>query len=41
MVIQWPDRHYHTSLTAPQPDPGMLKRVAFLAALYAWGLPRP
>ncbi|HOB34534.1 MAG TPA: DUF4910 domain-containing protein [Bacillota bacterium] len=39
MVIQWPDRHYHTSLDRPRNlDPGMLKRVAFLAALYAWGL---
>jgi hypothetical protein len=39
MLIQWPDRHYHTSLDGPDNlDPSMLARVALTSALYAWGL---
>lgn len=39
MVIQWPDKHYHTSMDHPvNLDPVMLKRVSQLTALYAWGL---
>lgn|SRR5690554_1091807 len=39
MAIQWPDKHYHTSLDHPTNlDPGMLKRVGLMTGLYAWGL---
>lgn len=39
MAIQWPDRHYHTSLDrADNLDPAMLKRVGMMTALYALGL---
>lgn len=39
MLIQWPDRHYHTSMDRPANlDPGMMERVAVVAAAYAWGL---
>ncbi|MGI6364232.1 MAG: DUF4910 domain-containing protein [Bacillota bacterium] len=39
MLIQWPDKHYHSSLDHPvNLDPAMLKRVGLLAAQYAWGL---
>jgi len=36
MVIQWPDRFYHTSADTPDKvDPAMLKRVALMTAAYA------
>ncbi len=39
MAIQWPDKHYHSSLDHPcNLDPAMLKRVGLMTALYAWGL---
>ncbi|HEC33615.1 MAG TPA: DUF4910 domain-containing protein [Chloroflexi bacterium] len=39
MVIQWPDRFYHTSADTPdQVDPQMLERVGCLAAVYAYWL---
>lgn len=39
MAIQWPDKYYHTSQDHPTNlDPGMLKRVGMMIALYAWGL---
>lgn len=39
MLIQWPDKYYHTSQDHPvNLDPKMLKRVATVSALYAWGL---
>lgn len=39
MLIQWPDKHYHTSLDHPDNlDPGMLERVGTVTAAYAWGL---
>lgn len=41
MAIQWPDKHYHTSMDHPENlDPAMLEKVAKLTALYAWGLAR-
>jgi hypothetical protein len=37
MIIQWPDRFYHTSLdTVDKVDPRMLGRVALMAATYAY-----
>ena len=37
MIIQWPDRFYHTSLdTVDKVDPGMLGRAALMAATYAY-----
>jgi len=37
MVIQWPDRFYHTSADTPdRVDPQMLARVGRLAAVYAY-----
>jgi len=37
MIIQWPDRFYHTSLdTVDKVDPEMLGRVALMAATYAY-----
>lgn len=39
MVIQWPDRFYHTSADTPdRVDPRMLGRVGVLAAVYAYWL---
>lgn len=39
MLIQWPDKHYHSSLDHPvNLDPAMLQRVGLMTALYAWGL---
>ncbi|MBN1954029.1 MAG: DUF4910 domain-containing protein [Anaerolineae bacterium] len=39
MVIQWPDRYYHTSDDTPdRVDPRMLERVGTLAAVYAYWL---
>lgn len=39
MAIQWPDKHYHTSMDHPvHLDPAMLKRVGVMTALFAWGL---
>ncbi|MTI94307.1 MAG: DUF4910 domain-containing protein [Firmicutes bacterium] len=39
MLIQWPDKNYHTSLDHPvNLDPKMLALVARVTALYAWGL---
>jgi len=39
MAIQWPDKHYHTSMDHPvNLDPAMLKRVGLMIGLYAWGL---
>jgi len=37
MLIQWPDKYYHTSEdTIDKVDPEMLRRVAVLAATYAY-----
>lgn len=37
MIIQWPDRFYHTSLdTLDKVDPEMLGRAALIAAVYAY-----
>ncbi|MCD6480278.1 DUF4910 domain-containing protein [Candidatus Bathyarchaeota archaeon] len=37
MIIQWPDRFYHTSLdTIDKVDPKMLGRTALMAATYAY-----
>lgn len=37
MIIQWPDRFYHTDQDTPEKtDPRMLKRVGTLAASYAY-----
>ncbi|HDI52858.1 MAG TPA: DUF4910 domain-containing protein, partial [Candidatus Bathyarchaeota archaeon] len=37
MIIQWPDKFYHTSLdTVDKVDPGMLGRTALMAATYAY-----
>jgi aminopeptidase YwaD len=39
MLIQWPDRFYHTSADTPdRVDPKMLARVAALSGLYAYWL---
>ncbi|MBC7226413.1 MAG: DUF4910 domain-containing protein [Thermoflexales bacterium] len=39
MLIQWPDRYYHTSADTPdRVDPKMLGRVAALSGLYAYWL---
>jgi aminopeptidase-like protein len=39
MIIQWPDRYYHTSEdTLDKVDPKSLKRVGTMAAAYAWFL---
>ena len=39
MIIQWPDKSYHTSMDHPgNLDPAMLKRVGIVTSLYAWGL---
>lgn len=39
MIIQWPDKHYHTTSDSPQNlDPGMMKRVGRVTAMYAYGL---
>lgn len=39
MLIQWPDRFYHTSADTPdRVDPRMLGRVAALSGLYAYWL---
>lgn len=39
MLIQWPDKHYHSSMDHPvNLDPAMLQRVGLLTALYAWCL---
>ncbi|MCX7855642.1 MAG: DUF4910 domain-containing protein [Anaerolineae bacterium] len=39
MLIQWPDRFYHTSADTPdRVDPKMLGRVAALSGLYAYWL---
>ncbi|MFZ5824805.1 MAG: DUF4910 domain-containing protein [Bacillota bacterium] len=39
MVIQWPDRFYHTSADTPdKSDPAMLKRVSLMTATFAWFL---
>jgi hypothetical protein len=39
MIIQWPDRFYHTSQDTPDKvDPAMLSRVGSLAATYAYFL---
>jgi hypothetical protein len=39
MIIQWPDRFYHTSLdTLEKVDPAMLARVGLIAATYAYFL---
>ncbi len=39
MLIQWPDRYYHTSADTPdRVDPQMLGRVAALSGLYAYWL---
>ncbi len=39
MLIQWPDRYYHTSADTPdRVDPMMLGRVAALSGLYAYWL---
>lgn len=36
MLIQWPDRYYHTALDTPDKiDPVMLKRAALMAGTYA------
>ncbi|HYF90860.1 MAG TPA: DUF4910 domain-containing protein [Symbiobacteriaceae bacterium] len=37
MIIQWPDRFYHTSAdTADKSDPQMMRRVSLMAAMYAY-----
>ncbi len=37
MIIQWPDRFWHTSLdTIDKADPEMLRKVALMAATYAY-----
>jgi hypothetical protein len=37
MMIQWPDKFYHTSAdTIDKVDPGMLRRVALITATYAY-----
>jgi aminopeptidase YwaD len=37
MLIQWPDRFWHTSYdTLDKVDPGMLRRVALMTATYAY-----
>ncbi len=37
MMIQWPDRFYHTSYDTPDKvDPEMLRKVALMAATYAY-----
>ncbi len=37
MLIQWPDKFYHTSLdTIDKVDPEMLKRVGIISGLYAY-----
>jgi aminopeptidase YwaD len=37
MVIQWPDKFWHTSYdTLDKVDPGMLRRVALMTATYAY-----
>lgn len=39
MLIQWPDRFYHTSADTPdRTDPNSLRRTAVLAAAYAYWL---
>lgn len=39
MVIQWPDKYYHTSEDTPDKvDPRMLHRVSILTATYTWFL---
>lgn len=39
MIIQWPDRFYHTSADTPdRVDPRMLERVGGLSAVYAYWL---
>lgn len=39
MIIQWPDRYYHTSEdTLDKVDPKSLQRVGTMAASYAWFL---
>jgi hypothetical protein len=39
MLIQWPDRFYHTSADTPdRTDPGSLARAGSLAAIYAYWL---
>lgn len=39
MIIQWPDRFYHTSADTPDKvDPAMMKRVAAMTAAYAYFL---
>ncbi|MFZ5813938.1 MAG: DUF4910 domain-containing protein [Bacillota bacterium] len=39
MVIQWPDRFYHTSADTPdKADPAMLRRVSLMTATYAYFL---
>lgn len=41
MLIQWPDRYYHTSQdTLDKVDPEMLRRVATMTATYAYFLAR-
>lgn len=39
MLIQWPDRFYHTSADTPdRSDPAMLKRISLMTAAYAYFL---
>ncbi|MDE5413441.1 DUF4910 domain-containing protein [Alkalihalobacterium chitinilyticum] len=39
MLIQWPDKHYHTTEDSTNNlDPNMMKMVALTTALYAYGL---
>jgi aminopeptidase YwaD len=39
MLIQWPDRFYHTSADTPdRTDPNSLARAGYLAAIYAYWL---
>jgi aminopeptidase YwaD len=37
MIIQWPDRFYHTSADTPdRSDPDMMRRVGLMTAIYAY-----
>lgn len=39
MAMQWPDKHYHSSLDHPvNLDPQLMRSVGLMTALYAWGL---
>jgi aminopeptidase YwaD len=39
MIIQWPDKHYHTTADSPYNlDEKMMHRVGVLTSLYAYGL---